>query len=363
MGLFDVFKKDKVKSDDRHPNPYNVDVLDNGIKVNDHLLTFPLSYDEIKAVLGEARLYTHGRNNNHIAYIYDDMGIQFGGSIAYLSELKKKKAYKDNDHNIIELTLYVTGTNVFKSFIETMPQKRYEGNLTFLGQKMDQNNMWKTISGYRYDHLYQSNQDEKIGIHVSASVYVNDFDVFQTGVKYDGDLYDCNCFLHDVNLTFKPERPKSNENYSIVIPDEECLSFDTFNFKLAVINELMYNQEALKPYFDIYDYMAFKKGKWNLETDKNVRAAVNFFKELPIPARLADLVTEIKMDGDDEIYMQIAPAWDGRDERFDFYKLTESELKQFKNLKKMQILGNSNDAAKLRKICEPLGIEVEPLVE
>ena len=45
-----------------------------------------------------------------------------------------------------------------------------------------------------------------------------------------------------MNITFKPERPKSNENFNIVIPDEECLVFDTFNFKLAVVNELMYNQ-------------------------------------------------------------------------------------------------------------------------
>ena len=46
---------------------------------------------------------------------------------------------------------------------------------------------------------------------------------------------------------------------------------------------------------------------------------------------------------------------------FDFKKLTESELKQFKNLKKMLVFGNGKDAAKLRKICDPLGIEVEPL--
>ena len=160
---------------------------------------------------------------------------------------------------------------------------------------------------------------------------------------------------------FYPERPKLKVNYDIVVPDEECLVFDTFNFKLAVINELMYNQEVLKPYFDIYDYMAFKKAHWNLETDKNVRAAVNYFKELPIPVSLADYVTEINMDGADDIHMNIAPEWDGRDERFDFNKLTEVELKQFKNLKKMIIFGNDKDADKLRKVCEPLGIEVEPL--
>jgi hypothetical protein len=29
----------------------------------------------------------------------------------------------------------------------------------------------------------------------------------------------------------------------------------------------------------------------------------------------------------------------------------------------MQIFGNGNDVAKLKKMCGPLGIEVEPLVE
>lgn len=76
--------------------------------------------------------------------------------------------------------------------------------------------------------------------------------------------------------------------------------------------------------------MAIKKAHWNLETSKNVRAVVNFFKELPIPVRLADLITGLNMDGSDEISMQIAPEWDGRDERFNFNKLTESKLKQFK---------------------------------
>ena len=67
------------------------------------------------------------------------------------------------------------------------------------------------------------------------------------------------------------------------------------------------------------------------------------------------------MDGSDEVYMNIAPEWDGRDERFDFNSLTETEIKQFKNLKKILIFGNDKDATKLRKTCTPLGIEVEPL--
>ena len=117
----------------------------------------------------------------------------------------------------------------------------------------------------------------------------------------------------------------------------------------------------MKPYFDIYDYMIFKKAHWNLETDKNVRAAVSFFKELPIPARFAGLVKEINMDGSDDIYMQIAPEWDGRDERFEFKRVTKAEIEQFPNLKKMLIFGNERDAESLRKVCGPLGIDVEPM--
>ena len=329
-----------------------IDVSDNAVTVNGQLLEFPLSYDEIKAVLGEARIEEDDKHGKHISYYYDELGLEFEGSPAYLSNLKKQKAYKDNEHVIISLTLYVTGNQIF-SFKDQKPVKKYEGSLTVLGQKIDQGKTYRSPGGYSYVPLIKDEGKEKVWIHVKTAIYTDDEMPF-----YDGDR-----ILKDICLTYYPERPKSTENYNIAVPDEDCLAFDTFNFKLAVVNELMYHQEVLKPYFDIYDYMTFKKANWNLETDKNVRAAVNFFKELPVPTRLADLVTEINMDGSDDIYMQIAPEWDGSDGRFDFYKLTESEIKQFKNLKKMQIFGNSNDVAKLKKMCGLLGIEVEPLVE
>jgi hypothetical protein len=325
-----------------------IDVFDNGIRVNGNDLIFPLSYDEIKAALGEARL-VHD-DEAETSYYYDELGIEFNGSTHYLSNLKRKKAYKDKDHNIIAVSLYVTGEKLY-DFKDSKCEKNYVGDLTVLGEKISKDRTWKNILGYNCQPLLDSKSKEKRYIYVSTTIFTEDEAPF-----YEGDR-----LLKDVCISFEPERPKSKVDYSIVTPDEECLVFDTFNFKLAVINELMYNQFVLEPYFDIYDYMAFKKGKWNLETDKNVRAAVNYFKELQIPVSLADYVTEINMDGSDEIYMNIAPEWDGRDERFDFNSLTESELKQFKNLKKMLIFGNDKDAEKLQKICEPFGIIVEPL--
>jgi hypothetical protein len=324
-----------------------IDVQENTVNINGHDLIFPMSYDEIREALGDARIVVD-EDDNSTTYYYDELGLEFGGSPLYLINLKKKKAYKDNDHNIVELTIYVTGDSIY-DFKDDKCKKNYVGNITVLGNQISKDNTWKDILGFGCAPLLD--EKSKTYIHVMTTIVTEDDEPF-----YDGDT-----LLKDVIISFQPERPKSNENYNIVIPDEECLVFDTFNFKLAVINELMYNQEVLKPYFDIYDYMAFKKAHWNLETDKNVRGAVNYFKELPIPARLADYVTEINMDGADEIYMNIAPEWDGEDERFDFNTVTERELKQFRNLKKMIIFGNDKDAAKIRKIADPLGIEIEPL--
>ena len=327
-----------------------IDVLDNALIINGNHLEFPLSYDEIKAVLGEARLEIDEAHGKHITYIFDDLGIEFEGSPEYLKNLKKKKAYKDKEHYIISLALYVTGNKIY-SFRDTFPKGKYDGSLTFLGNKIDADKMWSSITGYGYQPAFTDENGKKANVHVSAAIHADNKDAL-----YDGDK-----LLADTGLSFVPERPRSTVDYTIVQPDEECLVFDTFNFKLAVINELMYNREVLEPYFDIYDYMAYKKGKWNLDNGTNVKAAVQFFKDLPVPVRLADCLTEINMDGADEIYMNIAPEWDGEDDRFDFNKLTEAELKQFKNLKKIQIFGNDKDADKLRKVCDPLGIKVEPM--
>ena len=113
--------------------------------------------------------------------------------------------------------------------------------------------------------------------------------------------------------------------------------------------------EILKPYFDIYDYLKFKKSKANTETEKNIKAAVDFFKNLPVPQRLAKELTDITMDGGNEIYGNIAPLWDGEDGRFDLDEISPDELKCFPNLRKIKLM--SSKPEKIVALCEEYNVE------
>lgn len=325
----------------------NIDILDYEITIDGKVLRFPMSYEEVKSVMGEAsRILIE---NWGTLYMYDDHGLFFEdyGSPQYL---KKDKAYVDEEHKIMSLTLYVSDKQdtlqemrVHKD-PDFCPHSLFKGNVTFFGNQRENGSL---NHYYGFYQEYMITPDGKVEMaHVGAHIRGNDADP-----NYDGDV-----FLKNLIISFAPRRPKSTENYNIVQPDEECLVFDNFNFKLAVIQELMYEQEVLKPYFDIYDYKAFKKAKWKLDTEKNVRGAVTFFKELPIPVSLAKNIERIRMDGGNDIYMNIAPMWDGEDQRFDIDKLSEQELRQFPNLKHMSVLTGKLD--ELRKVCEPMGIMI-----
>lgn len=319
----------------------HIDILDYEIVINGETLEFPMSYEEVKNKLGEARIL---EEENYIYYIYDELGISFEGRLNAATWLKREKAYKDAEHNICSVDVRAADDSDKE---EHLPEKYYVGNITFFGRQVESGSL------NRFMGCYEASlglvDGEYKWAHVGAYVKGEDSEP-----NYDGDI-----FRKYLIISFRPKRPKSKENYNIEQPSGECLCFDNFNFKLAVINELMYEQELLKPYFDIYDYMKFKKANWNLETDKNVRGAVNFFKELQIPIEFADKISKIVMDGGDEIYQNIAPLWDGEDNRFDIDKLTEAEIKQFPNLKEMVLMTAKIET--LKKRCEPLGIEVSLL--
>ena len=140
----------------------------------------------------------------------------------------------------------------------------------------------------------------------------------------------------------------------------DILYFDTLNFKLAIIQVLMYDLHLLKPEFDIYDFADHCDGeKIDTDSDIIIEPAMNFFKEMEIPKNFAPYVEMLYMDGGNDVYMNIIPQWDGEDESFDLNEITLEELQQFPNLKKAIIM--SSNFNKVKEVFEAANIAVEPL--
>ena len=166
---------------------------------------------------------------------------------------------------------------------------------------------------------------------------------------------------HTVGISYEVPKEKTVK-YKQKKGNGNVLSFTNFNFKLAVIQELMYNKELIEPKFDIYEFAEEYSGR-KIDIDEEgydpIEEAVDRFKKLEIPEALADEVTELYMDGGDDVYLQIYPFWDGEDDYFDLKAVTPEELAQFKNLKKMTVMSENYD--EVAKILNECGIETERL--
>ena len=126
--------------------------------------------------------------------------------------------------------------------------------------------------------------------------------------------------------------------------EKQVIKFKDLNFKLAVIQELMYTQKILLPVFDIYDFAEeYKKRKIDIEKEGYdiIPEALKYFKDYQIPEEFAEKVEYISQDGGDEIYMQICPFWDGEDDIFNIKSADDAS--NFPNLKEI-VLFFSDDS-------------------
>lgn len=126
---------------------------------------------------------------------------------------------------------------------------------------------------------------------------------------------------------------------------EGFLHFDTFAFRLAVIEELMYVQKLLPP-FELYDklYELHADPEGDLRYHGPLLFALRYFKMLRIPVALAERVESLTLDEGNEIYGQLMLEWDGEGSLFDIADVKEHELKQFGNLKQVAVNGLAEPA-------------------
>ncbi len=154
-------------------------------------------------------------------------------------------------------------------------------------------------------------------------------------MKYKDEEKPCGFYI-GMNHSYKEEIPK--DKYLIPQPKGDIIEFNGFIFKLAIIQELMYNQEILTPKFDLYEFAEWYKER-EIDIEKEgyefIPEVVQYFTDLPIKSNYAHLITEIYQDGGDEIYSQLIPFWTGEED--DFNIQSAEDAIHFPNLKKVTL--------------------------
>lgn len=117
--------------------------------------------------------------------------------------------------------------------------------------------------------------------------------------------------------------------------------FNDFNFKLAVIQKLMYDEDKLTPKFDVKKHTRKSFDELSEADDDFVPEAVEYFKNLEIPLELLKTIEELMQDGGDRVYAQVYPSWDGEDDVFDI--LSAADVKWLPNLKRITLFEQQED--------------------
>ena len=323
--MFDFFKKKTHKK-------LEIDLQNNSMIINGTSLAFPLSLKDIEVVLGKPDRVVK-KEGQFIKYIYDELGFIFVHSFEVKQHLKSCEVYIDEEYLITSLYLY---------FGEKVKPMWDEEELPL--------NPCKTLITCNGKSPYFISDRQRVG----------DFNLIlwtPYGRNFNGIA---ETITDTLSISYFPEVKHERESYKLKGTDEEVLRFDNINFKLTIIQVLMYDLLVLKPYFDIYDFAEeFSEEEIDTESMEIIQPALEYMMNLPIPKKYAEQVQEIYMDGGNEIYLNLIPQWDGEDDGFDLNEVSLKELQQFPNLKQATII--SSNFEHVKETFDKQGVQVKVL--
>lgn len=265
-------------------------------KINTISIEFPVSIATLKNCLSEDFRTFKGKDNT--LYTWDNSGI-----IAY-----------GNEDFIESLTLELEPDGY-----DFSPKNKFSGTFYFNDEEII--NYYKT---HKAEHIALFEGDD------CGALVLNNMSAW-----FDMDEDTVNAIEISTYESYDRSAGIPEDKYTIKPIDEEQITFVDFGFKLSIIEELMYSKGVLKPQFDIYEFSKWYKGR-NINIDEEgyepIAEIVQYFKDLPIPKRLATEITEIYQDGGNDIYMNLSPFSGGGEDDWDIE--CADDAKQFPNLKK-----------------------------
>lgn len=329
-----------------------IDISDSGLLVNNELL-LEFSIARLTEVFGKPRItpITDEDSPYSAMYLWDSLGIY---------------AFEKKDGTLSTLACRVVDDKQWQArvtfdYFALRPKGLFTGDFTIAGksplsyiskeQSMDSFGLDIALDSWNVSCLYTEKLSNDLE-DLSKKAIVRR--VAQEAMPFRD--YEVSYIPNEVDSS----KEKDSSKWVLPLTEEKCVQFKSFNFKLAVVQELMYVQEVLKPKFDVYDFCEnytqrdIDPEEYYFEVIPEVK---KWFQDLPIPASLAPLVTELYFDGGNEIYAQLIPFWDGESDDFDIESLTEEDIRQFPNLKTIDgtaILMSE----KVKNFCKEKGISL-----
>ena len=305
-----------------------IDISNSGLLINNELL-LEFSLSRLTEALGKPRItaITDEDSPYSAMYLWDSLGLyafeKKDGALATLA----CRVLEDKDWQC----------RVTFDYFALRPKGLFTGDFTIAGksplsyiskeQSMDSFGLDIVLDSWNVSCLYTERLSEALE-DLSKKAIVRR--VAQETMPFRD--YELSYIPNEVDSS----KQKDPNKWAFPLIEEKCVQFKNFNFKLAVVQELMYVQEVLKPKFDVYDFCEnyterdIDPEEYYFEVIPEVK---KWFMDLPIPASLAALVTELYFDGGNEVYAQLIPFWDGEDDVFDIESLTEEDISQVPNLK------------------------------
>lgn len=105
--------------------------------------------------------------------------------------------------------------------------------------------------------------------------------------------------------------------------------FTDLGLKLAVVDELMYQQEVIRPRLDAREFARWYDGRTidlDAEGHRPVPEILAYLEDLEIDRSEAALVHELVIDAGNDVYREVAPLWDGEDDTFDIGSWADLDL-------------------------------------
>jgi hypothetical protein len=295
---------------------HTVSIQSDQIIIGQHVVTFPLPLDTVKGIFGPDAVSNKAKFNT--IYTWHALGVYAYSKdetvvdgIAF--EIKKEKTYKFLPTSIFQGAITLAG----------VPLQAYT-----LTKKKPTDTHAQWIAGDTMVFLDLNDQDEILTVEISRYV---------------------------------PEVIPEPDRYAFKAIEGKPMQFKDLNFKLAVIQVLMYEKELIQPAFDIFEFAKRHKAR-TIDVDSEgydiIPEALQYFEQLQIDERLAPEVDALTQDGGNDIYMNIIPFWSGSTDDFNIQSF--EDVDQFPNLKTI-VLFYDVRLEEIQAEMKKKGIEVDPL--